>query len=119
MERAIAIDRLKRGIFPDGFAKRNPVVKEVVSRMMHQDPCQRPSAKDVLNLAIFARNAIIHNNKDDDLAMHHDREMAEMHHRYLQMKQEKEDLQRQLDDLQNRMNGCQIVVEENDHNHKM
>lgn len=116
MERAIAIDRLKRGIFPDGFAKRYPVVKELVSRMMHRDPCQRPSAEDVLNLAIFARNAIIHNT-DNDAVAHHDKEMAEMRHQYTQMKQEKEDLQRRLDDLENRMNGCQIVVDE-DHGHK-
>jgi translation initiation factor 2-alpha kinase 1 len=116
MERAIAIDRLKCGIFPDTFTKRYPVVKEIVSRMMHRDPCQRPSAEDILNLAIFARNAIVH-NKDDVAMARHDKEMAEMRHRYSQMKQEKEDLQRRLDDLENRMNGCQIDDDDKKKNH--
>ncbi|OAC99405.1 hypothetical protein MUCCIDRAFT_121037, partial [Mucor lusitanicus CBS 277.49] len=48
MERAIAIDQLKKGIFPDKFSQMYPVEKQVISSMMNPDPCLRPTALEIL-----------------------------------------------------------------------
>ncbi|KAK4514879.1 MutS protein msh4 [Mucor velutinosus] len=130
MERAIAIDQLKKGIFPDKFSQVYPVEKQVISRMMNPDPCLRPTALDILDLDIFNPQSQHHSQQEQqqqlehielaaistttELNIIHDREMAEMRDRYCQMKQEKEDLQRRLDELEHKLNHCNV----NEHPHK-
>ncbi|KAL9548822.1 hypothetical protein MBANPS3_005497 [Mucor bainieri] len=136
MERAIAIDQLKKGIFPDKFSQMYPVEKQVISRMMNPDPCLRPTALEILDLDIFNPPSQHHSQREQQLQMVqiesaaatsttaelniiHDREMAEMRDRYCQMKQEKEDLQRRLDELQHKLNHCNVDEHPNKRPHEL
>lgn len=81
---------------------------DVILRMTHKDPCQRPSAMEVLELEVFhdpVVNCVL--DYSSQVAVR-DREMEEMKYRYDQMKQEKEDLQRKLEELQTKFDSCQI-----------
>ncbi|KAI9020665.1 kinase-like domain-containing protein [Phycomyces nitens] len=55
MERATAIDRLKDGLFPDGFVKRFPKESALILWMMDKDPAKRPSAQRLLEFELFAQ----------------------------------------------------------------
>ncbi|KAI8095065.1 kinase-like domain-containing protein [Gilbertella persicaria] len=128
MERAITLDRLKKHIFPETFVKKYCVLKDIISSMMSLDPCHRPAALELLNHAFFRDNKYAQQQQQHSLIttntalsyvssreLHHDREMAEMQHRYLQMKQEKEDLQRRLDELQTKLDGCSVDTKKRHH----
>ncbi|KAL9548263.1 hypothetical protein PS6_006701 [Mucor atramentarius] len=136
MERAIAIDQLKKGIFPDKFSQMYPVEKQVISRMMNPDPCLRPTALEILDLDIFNPSSQHHPQQEQQQIEHiesaaaistttaelniiHDREMAEMRDRYCQMKQEKEDLQRRLDELEHKLNHCNVDEHPNKRPHEL
>lgn len=136
MERAIAIDQLKKGIFPDKFSQMYPVEKQVISRMMNPDPCLRPTALEILDLDIFNPQQPQHHPQQEqqqqieqiesaaisttaELNIIHDREMAEMRDRYCQMKQEKEDLQRRLDELELKLNHCNVDEHPNKRPHEL
>lgn len=136
MERAIAIDQLKKGIFPDKFSQMYPVEKQVISRMMNPDPCLRPTALEILDLDIFNPSSQHHLQQEQqqieqiesaaaisttaaELNIIHDREMAEMRDRYCQMKQEKEDLQRRLDELEHKLNHCNVDEHPNKRPHEL
>ncbi|CEP15911.1 hypothetical protein [Parasitella parasitica] len=135
MERAIAIDQLKAGIFPERFSHMYPVQRNVISRMMNPDPCLRPTALEILELDIFSpvsaqrpfpdhvedgassssysaanslASATAAATTTEELNIMHDREMTEMRHRYSQMKQEKEDLQKRLDELEHKLKHCNV-----------
>ncbi|KAI8350328.1 kinase-like domain-containing protein [Choanephora cucurbitarum] len=124
MERAISIDQLKKHVFPEAFAKNYPAVKEMIQEMMSLDPCARPTASELLTHPLFQNNRFAQPNDNSlvsssssalsisathELTLHHNREMAEMKDRYMQMKQEKEDLQRRLDELQTKLNACDLI----------
>ncbi|KAI8348649.1 kinase-like domain-containing protein [Blakeslea trispora] len=125
MERAINIDQLKKHVFPETLAKKYPAVKEIIQGMTSIDPCARPTASELLTHPLFrdsrfaeASNSSISSlmpssalslSGTHELTVHHNREMAEMKDRYMQMKQEKEDLQRRLDELQTRLNTCDFL----------
>ncbi|GAN06421.1 EIF2 alpha kinase Hri2 [Mucor ambiguus] len=135
MERAIAIDQLKKGIFPDKFSQMYPVEKQVISRMMNPNPCLRPTALEILDLDTFNPPSHHHSQQEQqqqmvqmesaaisttaELNIIHDREMAEMRDRYCQMKQEKEDLQRRLDELQHKLNHCNVDEHPNKRPHEL
>lgn len=135
MERAIAIDQLKKGIFPDKFSQMYPVEKQVISSMMNPDPCLRPTALEILDLDIFNPSSQHHSQQEQqqvvqmesaavvsttaELNIIHDREMAEMRDRYCQMKQEKEDLQRRLDELEHKLNHCNVDEHPNKRPHEV
>ncbi|KAI8643551.1 kinase-like domain-containing protein [Parasitella parasitica] len=135
MERAIAIDQLKVGIFPENFSHLYPIQRDIISRMMNPDPCLRPTALEILDLDIFnplssqrpppldhVGNEVSPSccsatyplatttttTTTEELSLMHDREMTEMRHRYSQMKQEKEDLQRRLDELEHKLKHCNV-----------
>lgn len=79
MERSHMLTELKlnQGQVPPDFLSRYPAESKWIEQMMHQEPCQRPSALELLQYF------------DDTLDS-----------KYLQMKQEKEELQRRLNDLE-------------------
>ncbi|KAL0074206.1 kinase-like domain-containing protein [Phycomyces blakesleeanus] len=58
MERATAIDRLKDGLFPDGFVKRFPKESALILWMMDKDPAKRPSAHRLLEFELFAQATV-------------------------------------------------------------
>jgi serine/threonine protein kinase len=108
MERAEVIDSLKQyQQFPTGFIKNYPVQSQIILHMMHLDPIQRPTAQEILNHPLFSPIKTIEASAETVTEVH-DREMKEMQDRYAQMKNEKEDLQRRLNELQSRLDICQL-----------
>lgn len=106
MERADAIDKLKRrGIFPPHFVEKYPSQSQIILSMMNKDPCLRPTALEILALDLFQRYNII---EPEEVNLLHDREMAEMRDRYTQMKNEKEELQKRLEEIESKLNNCDI-----------
>ncbi|RCH95994.1 Eukaryotic translation initiation factor 2-alpha kinase, partial [Rhizopus stolonifer] len=53
MERAEALDKLKRGVFPEGFLDLYPKVTALILWMMDMDPSHRPSAHQLLQFELF------------------------------------------------------------------
>lgn len=106
MERADAIDKLKRrGTFPPHFVEKYPSQSQIILSMMNKDPCLRPTALEILALDLFQRYNII---EPEEVNSVHDREMAELRDRYTQMKNEKEELQRRLDEIETNLNSCNV-----------
>ncbi|KAI7854457.1 kinase-like domain-containing protein [Circinella umbellata] len=53
MERACAIERLKKGVFPDGFVEMYPKESALILWMMDDEPAHRPSAEQLLEFELF------------------------------------------------------------------
>jgi hypothetical protein len=49
MERADALQKLKKGVFPDGFLELYPKVSALIIWMMNEKPEDRPNASHLLN----------------------------------------------------------------------
>lgn len=127
MERANAIDNLKTTQqFPFGFVDQYPIVSHLILHMMHPDPSKRPTAQDILNHhPLFQQQqkelvkegaCIVRSNSSSRASAReaiqqerHEREMKDMEDRYTQMKNEKEDLQRRLNELQSKLDDCQLL----------
>lgn len=111
MERAESIDRLKKGLFPPHFIETYPAQSQIILSMMNVNPCLRPTALEILNHALFQQLEY----EPEHSSLVHDREMAEMRDRFAQMKSEKEDLQRRLDELESKLKDCSVdQVKRND-----
>lgn len=54
MERADSIDKLKRGVFPEGFLESYPKVTALVIWMMDENPNHRPKADQLLEFELFS-----------------------------------------------------------------
>ncbi|KAI8879857.1 kinase-like protein [Backusella circina FSU 941] len=98
-ERAKAIEQLKRGIFPDHF-DQFPFIKDIVSQMMHSDPSQRPSACELLNHEIYTKPQ-------------EEEEMEFMMDQYYKMKEEKENLERRMLEMEQEMEEMEMMEEYN------
>lgn len=61
MERADSLDKLKRGIFPNGFLEMYPKVSALILWMMDHKPDHRPTAHQLLEFELFS-----HPNVQDD-----------------------------------------------------
>lgn len=107
MERAECIDRLKKGLFPPRFIETYPAQSQIILSMMNVNPCLRPTALETLNHALFQQLEY----EPEHSSPVHDREMAEMRDRLAQMKSEKEDLQRRLDELESKLKDCGVDQE--------
>lgn len=109
MERADAIDKLKRkGQFPAHFVEKYPTQSQIILSMMNKDPCLRPTALEILSSDLFQKRYIVPDNN----TVVHNREMAELRDQYTQMKNEKEELQRRLDEIEAKLNQCDIQHDE-------
>ncbi|KAI8077592.1 kinase-like domain-containing protein [Thamnidium elegans] len=104
MERAECIDRLKKGVFPPHFIETYPEQSQIILSMMNVNPCLRPTALEILNHELFQQLE----EEPEQSSLLHDREMAEMRDRFAQMKNEKEDLQRRLDELESKLKDCSV-----------
>lgn len=63
MERADAIYRLKKGVFPDGFVERYAKESALILWMMDSTPSHRPSALQLLEYDLFAHHCTPVNRK--------------------------------------------------------
>ncbi|ORY96927.1 kinase-like domain-containing protein [Syncephalastrum racemosum] len=62
MERADAIHRLKKGVFPDGFVERYAKESALILWMMDSTPSHRPSALQLLEYDLFAHHCTAEND---------------------------------------------------------
>lgn len=54
MERACAIQQLRKGVFPDGFVEKYPKESALILWMMDDNPAHRPSAVQLLEFELFS-----------------------------------------------------------------
>jgi translation initiation factor 2-alpha kinase 1 len=54
MERADSIEKLKRGVFPEGFLEAYPKVTALIIWMMDENPNHRPKAHQLLEFELFS-----------------------------------------------------------------
>lgn len=54
MERADSIEKLKHGVFPDGFLELYPKVSALILWMMDEKPHHRPTAHQLLEFELFS-----------------------------------------------------------------
>lgn len=54
MERADSIEKLKHGVFPDGFLELYPKVSALIIWMMDEKPHHRPTARQLLEFELFS-----------------------------------------------------------------
>lgn len=54
MERADSIDKLKSGVFPEGFLESYPKVTALIIWMMDENPNHRPEANQLLEFELFS-----------------------------------------------------------------
>ncbi|KAI7890225.1 kinase-like domain-containing protein, partial [Mucor mucedo] len=54
MERADSIEKLKHGVFPDGFLELYPKVSALIIWMMDEKPHHRPTAQQLLEFELFS-----------------------------------------------------------------
>lgn len=112
MERADTLDKLKHGVFPNGFPELYPKVSALIIWMMNEKPPQRPSARQLLEFELFSRN------EDEDIyealqaqlqkkttmieQLRKRVEQVELEKRIAlsEMQQKLDDMQRQLDNVQ-------------------
>lgn len=112
MERADTLDKLKHGVFPNGFPEMYPKVSALIIWMMNEKASQRPSARQLLEFELFARN------EDEDIyealqaqlqkktsiieQLRKRVEQVELEKRIAlsEMQQKLDDMQRQLDSYQ-------------------
>jgi serine/threonine protein kinase len=96
-ERTKAIDQLKRGIFPDNF-DQFPFIKDIIAQMMDANPSKRPSACELLNHEIYTKPQ-------------EEEEMEFMMDQYYKMKEEKENLERKMLEMEQEMEEMEMMEE--------
>ncbi|GAN07988.1 EIF2 alpha kinase Hri1 [Mucor ambiguus] len=118
MERADSLDKLKRGIFPNGFLEMYPKVSALILWMMDHKPDHRPSAHQLLEFELFS-----HPNVQDDGDMYltlqtqlqskmnqlerKNKEIEELKQKVIQMEQEK---QQAIQEMQQRLQEMQLKL---------
>ncbi|KAI8350335.1 kinase-like domain-containing protein [Choanephora cucurbitarum] len=101
MERADALDKLKRGIFPHGFPKLYPNVAVLILWMMNLDPQQRPSAEQLLEFESFTANQAQQQDLEIQTALQQlERENRELRQQLDQAEQAKEEMRQRLEAMQ-------------------
>ncbi|OBZ82137.1 Eukaryotic translation initiation factor 2-alpha kinase 2 [Choanephora cucurbitarum] len=101
MERADALDKLKRGIFPHGFPKLYPNVAVLILWMMNLDPQQRPSAEQLLEFESFTANQAQQQDLEIQTTLQQlERENRELRQQLDQAEQAKEEMRQRLEAMQ-------------------
>ncbi|OAD70118.1 hypothetical protein PHYBLDRAFT_181753 [Phycomyces blakesleeanus NRRL 1555(-)] len=116
MERATAIDRLKDGLFPDGFVKRFPKESALILWMMDKDPAKRPSAHRLLEFELFAQATDMFDllqtrfmKKSDALEIK-SHEVELLKKRLELMEQEQEKSKMTISEMEHRLGNMQIQL---------
>lgn len=119
MERADSLEKLKRGIFPNGFLEMYPKVSALILWMMDHKPDHRPTARQLLEFELFS-----HPNVQDDKDMYltlqtqlqskinqlerKNKEIEELKQKVIQTEQDKQqalsEMQQRLDEMQLKLN---------------
>ncbi|KAI9016562.1 kinase-like domain-containing protein [Phycomyces nitens] len=124
MERADAIDNLKRGIFPEGFVEKYPKESAIILWMMDEKPAHRPSAMQLLEFELFAVSTMYTNLQAQLQAKSHaldtrNREMALLRDEMERIEREKQKemsiMQRRLEELQRQLDHVQLKDEKKRH----
>ncbi|KAI9484717.1 kinase-like domain-containing protein [Zychaea mexicana] len=126
MERACAIQRLKKGVFPDGFVEKYPKESALILWMMDEEPAHRPSAEQLLEFELFVPQlAVVEENMYSTIQAQlqaksvaldtKDQEMAALRKRLEQIEQQnKRDMdamQRRVDELERQLSAQLGVAE--------
>ncbi|KAI9475740.1 MAG: kinase-like domain-containing protein, partial [Benjaminiella poitrasii] len=94
MERADSIDKLKRGIFPEGFLEMYPKVAALIIWMMDHKPAQRPTAHQLLEFELFS-----HPSEIEELKQKMKKMEAEKRRALAEMQLRLDEMQLKLDSL--------------------
>ncbi|KAI7903146.1 kinase-like domain-containing protein [Cokeromyces recurvatus] len=127
MERADSIEKLKQGIFPDGFLKMYPKVTALIIWMMDHKPDHRPSAHQLLGFELFSHPSV---QDEGDLCLtlqtqlqskvnqleRKNKEIEELKEKLEKMENEKRralvEMQQRLDEMQQRLDSLLCKEEE-------
>ncbi|KAJ8654459.1 hypothetical protein O0I10_009900 [Lichtheimia ornata] len=115
MERACAIQQLRKGVFPDGFVEKYPKESALILWMMDDNPAHRPSAVQLLEFELFSSpeqdmySQLQAQLEAQSAAMHNkDREMAALRDKMKLMEQENDAMHRRVDELQRKLNETSV-----------
>ncbi|KAI8332500.1 kinase-like domain-containing protein [Chlamydoabsidia padenii] len=115
MERAEALDNLKKAILPDGFVDKYPKEAALILWMMDTDPDRRPSVNQLLDYEVFTQppptdllatlTAKLQAKSEAlDTKIKQVEELQDaMDRMVLEQERERAEMQRRLDDLQNKL----------------
>ncbi|KAF1806974.1 kinase-like domain-containing protein [Mucor lusitanicus] len=118
MERADSLDKLKRGIFPNGFLEMYPKVSALILWMMDHKPDHRPSAHQLLEFELFSHPTV---QDDGDMYLtlqtqlqskmnqleRKNKEIEELKQKVIQVEQEK---QQAIQEMQQRLQEMQLKL---------
>ncbi|KAI8372143.1 kinase-like domain-containing protein [Blakeslea trispora] len=99
MERADALDKLKRGIFPHGFPKLYPNVAVMILWMMNLNPQKRPSAEQLLEFESFTANQTQHDLQTTTIQQL-EQKNQELKRQLAQVEREKEEMRQCMEAMQ-------------------
>ncbi|KAI9256552.1 kinase-like domain-containing protein [Phascolomyces articulosus] len=122
MERACAIERLKKGVFPDGFVEMYPKESALILWMMDEEPAHRPSAEQLLEFELFVPQSAAEEGMYSNLQAQlqaksvaldtKDKEMAALRDKMEQIEQQNkkdmEVMQKRVDELQRQLSLVQL-----------
>ncbi|KAI7884666.1 kinase-like protein [Lichtheimia hyalospora FSU 10163] len=115
MERACAIQQLRKGVFPDGFVEKYPKESALILWMMDDNPTHRPSAVQLLEFELFSSpeqdmySQLQAQLEAQSAAMDNkDREMAALRDKMKLMEQENDAMHRRVDELQRKLNETSL-----------
>ncbi|KAG0168301.1 Eukaryotic translation initiation factor 2-alpha kinase [Apophysomyces sp. BC1034] len=115
MERADTLDRIKRGVFPNGFVEKHPKESALILWMMDRNPSHRPTARQLLEFELFAQpndiySTLVAQLRDTSRVLDNKtREVEEMRHEVERVEQEK---QQQVDAMQQRLDELQRELDD-------
>ncbi|KAI8997164.1 kinase-like domain-containing protein [Pilobolus umbonatus] len=132
MERADAIDKLKRGVFPEGFLELYPKISALILWMMDENPDCRPSSHQLLEFELFTHpnneNIEVYESLQSQLQAKNialefkNKEIDELKQRLEQVEQEKNaalrEMQKQLDEMQYKLDTITKVCKPPSLKHK-
>ncbi|KAI8146326.1 kinase-like domain-containing protein [Fennellomyces sp. T-0311] len=122
MERACAIGRLKKGVFPEGFVENYPKESALILWMMDDNPAHRPTAMQLLEFELFLPQTPAEESMYTNLQAQlqaksvaldtKDKEMAALRDKMEQIEQKNrrdmDAMQRRVDELQRQLSLAQL-----------
>lgn len=108
MERADSLEKLKQGVFPQGFLELYPKVSALIIWMMDNKPDHRPTAHQLLEFELFS-----HPVQEDDiyhLSLQQQLQsktnvIDELKKRVEQVESEKREMQLKMDEMQRQLDS--------------
>ncbi|KAI8367595.1 kinase-like domain-containing protein [Radiomyces spectabilis] len=118
MERANALENLKRGVFPNGFVEKYPKESALILWMMDPHPYQRPSAAELLEFEYFSQETTLDTSLQVQLQEKCEaleaskRQVTALEEKLEKLEEEKEQVQTRLDHLQYQFDELKALVEQ-------